>query len=503
MWRFTRASTLGIHITAVRPKPIWTLHALAVARHDSRSTTSAGDRDNLCLVMADENSETFWFNCYGRSLAPWIVPQAFQHPAKFSRKLIERLYAHALKERWLKPGDLVLDPLAGVCVGGVAAANAGLKWIGVELEEHWAELGRACLEKHRKTWEALGRPMPQIIQGDARGLLDVLASGGQIAGVVSSPPYADQAVSPQGGGPDQRFNQDYKVGRRGNLPRERARAGYSAIVSSPPFAEQRRGAGLALPDACHLDGHKFGHNLGYQNQGDAPGQLASLPLGDVQAVISSPPYVSGGHHPDQTGSWGGLQMEKAVGLGTKEVAGYGLTPDQIGRMPEGEIGAVVMSPPYEASLTPGNKTPRQPFMTKRGLRNPTPGSQAGGSPDRYSFDKQNIGNMSGETYWSAMAQIYQQCHALLPPGGHIILVVKPFIRNKAICDLPGQTCQLLEAVGFRVLHRHRAWLVAREAQRRFDGGEDRREWKSFFRRLQEGKGSPRIDFECVICAERP
>ena len=119
----------------------------------------------------------------------------------------------------------------------------------------------------------------------------------------------------------------------------------------------------------------------------------------------------------------------------------------------------------------------------------------------YAGSEGQIGEFKAETYWSAMAQVYRQCFLLLPPGAHILLVVKPFVRNKAVVDLPGQTCQLLEAVGFRVLHRHRAWLVAREAQRRFDGGEDQTSHKSFFRRLQEGKGSPRIDFEEVICGK--
>ena len=312
--------------------------------------------------------------------------------------------------------------MAGVATFGIAAANAGLRWLGVELEANWAELGRACLEKHRKTWEALGRPLPQIIQGDARGLLELLSPAGQIAGVVSSPPYSDSSG-----------------------------AGHDGMLERTPRRTSGKSLGLGKSQSIMA------------KTGPTPGQLASLPLGDVQAVISSPPYGGGGHHPDQTGSWGGLQMEKAVGLGTKEVAGYGLTPGQIGRMPEGEISAV-----GEYGKTPGQ-----------------------------------LANLQVSTYWESVATIYAQCFALLPLGAHILLVVKPFVKNKAVVDLPGQTCQLLEAVGFRVLHRHRAWLVAREAQRRFDGGEDRREWKSFFRRLQEGKGSPRIDFECVICAERP
>jgi hypothetical protein len=38
-----------------------------------------------------------------------------------------------------------------------------------------------------------------------------------------------------------------------------------------------------------------------------------------------------------------------------------------------------------------------------------------------------------------------------------------------------------------------------------DGGHDRlvKERKSFFRRLSEKKGSPRIDWEDVICLEKP
>ena len=346
------------------------------------------------------------------------------------------------------------DPLCGVAVGGVAATNIGLRWLGVELEAHWADLGRACLEKHRKTWEALGRPLPQIIQGDARGLLELLSPAGQIAGVVSSPPYSDSSG-----------------------------AGHDGMLERTPRRTSGKSLGLGKSQSIMA------------KTGPTPGQLASLPLGDLKAVISSPPYVSGGHHPDQTGSWGGRQAEKAVGLGTKEVAGYGLTPDQIGRMPEGEISAVVTSPPYNLPFSQDHPG------TKGGKR----GRDRESEPSRFVRYGDTPGQLEGlppETYWSAMAQVYAQCHALLPPGGHILLVVKPFVRNKAIIDLPGQTCQLLEAVGFQVLHQHRAWLISKEAQRRFDGGEDRPGHKSFFRRLSERKGAPPINFEVVICAEK-
>ena len=393
-----------------------------------------------------------WFGCYGGSLKDWIVPQAMSHPAKFSRKLISRMYAHALEEQWLTPGDLVLDPLCGVALGGTAAVHAGMRWLGVELEPSWAELGRACLEKHRKTWEWMGRSMPEIIQGDARFLLDLLASRGPMAGVVSSPPYV-------GGGhhPDQ-------TGSWGGLQAEKA-------------------IGLGTEEAA--------------SYGQTHGQIGRMPEGEISAVITSPPYnlPFSQDHPGTHGGKRGRDRDTEPGRFVR----YGDTTGQIEGLPSGDVNAIITSPPYGAASNIAGKPgkPGKPTWKAGGIRNRDPrlGQGYGEHPDQ-------IGDLTHHTYWATMARIYEQCHTLLAPGGHIILVLKPFVRHKAIVDLPGQTCQLLEAVGFRLLHRHRAWLISKEAQRRFDGSEARREYKSFFRRLQERKGSPRIDFEEVICAEK-
>ena len=61
---------------------------------------------------------------------------------------------------------------------------------------------------------------------------------------------------------------------------------------------------------------------------------------------------------------------------------------------------------------------------------------------------------------------------------------------------------LCEAVGFVPVCQHRALLVTGEGVQTDAFGPDkklRRERKSFFRRLAEAKGSPRIDFEDVRC----
>ena len=67
-----------------------------------------------------------------------------------------------------------------------------------------------------------------------------------------------------------------------------------------------------------------------------------------------------------------------------------------------------------------------------------------------------------------------------------------------LCD---DTCRLLESLGFNVFERTRAWLVRETREPDLFGGKDhvqRKERKSFFRRLAEQKGSPRIDWEEVI-----
>jgi hypothetical protein len=85
-------------------------------------------------------------------------------------------------------------------------------------------------------------------------------------------------------------------------------------------------------------------------------------------------------------------------------------------------------------------------------------------------------------------------------------VVKSFVRNKEIVDFPGQWRQLCEVVGFVTLHEHHALLVRHTGtSMTLEGGtvEHKTESKSFFRRLAEKNGSPRIDFEVVLCMEKP
>lgn len=113
-----------------------------------------------------------WEGCYDDGWQGDIIPEAFSHPAKFSRGLIHRIYKHAKEMGWFKPGDYVLDPFGGVALGGLDAMGMGLNWRGIELEWKFVALGRlniALWNRQLDGWPNLGTAW--IVQGDSRRLL--------------------------------------------------------------------------------------------------------------------------------------------------------------------------------------------------------------------------------------------------------------------------------------------------------------------------------------------
>ena len=51
---------------------------------------------------------TKWHKCYDDGWKGIIVPEAFSHPAKMSRGLLERILAHAKEQGWLHSGGEVV-----------------------------------------------------------------------------------------------------------------------------------------------------------------------------------------------------------------------------------------------------------------------------------------------------------------------------------------------------------------------------------------------------------
>jgi SAM-dependent methyltransferase len=115
------------------------------------------------------------------------LPASTQHPAR----MLPAIAAHAISV-YTRPGELVLDPMCGIGTTLVEATHFGRDAIGVELEARWADLAAANLRQARGQG-ATGAGA--VIRGDATALPDLVPSAlrGQVALVVTSPPYG-QAV---------------------------------------------------------------------------------------------------------------------------------------------------------------------------------------------------------------------------------------------------------------------------------------------------------------------
>jgi hypothetical protein len=166
-------------------------------------------------------------------------------------------------------------------------------------------------------------------------------------------------------------------------------------------------------------------------------------------------------------------------------------------MVEGDL--TLSSPPYE-------KTEVAVRLESGGGQETRQAKRESGEWEGYNkVNPDNLGSSDGETFWIAARKIVEEVYLSLKPGGHAIWIVKAYVKNKEYVDFPDQWRRLCEAVGFTTLHVHRAMVVEERGDQYALSGELPKtvvERKSFFRRLAERKGSPRIDWEEVICMEK-
>lgn len=375
---------------------------------------------------------------------------------------------------------------------------------------------------------AKGGAWAVLLQGDSRNLVEI--ARGQMDGAISSPPYTNSMESwdkkahidwsKTFDGKDHRGNGHGSQGTRsesyGSTPGQLStlkEGNLSAAISSPPFAGNSGGRGEASRngiDAALFERHSGGMVGG---TGDDPDNLAHLPVRGFEAAISSPPYL----HPAKTGetredSWSDGRS-RPVGVSQRNNNGYGSTSGQLGAMPAGEVdtlpwphyrdewrpAASISSPPFEDQI-PSQASPE--FHQKRasiGKNNSLGRGDYGTTPGQ-------LGQESKETFWAAAKTIIEQVFCLLKPGGVTIWVTKRFVRDGEIVEFSQQWIQLCEAVGFEFLEGFQAMLVKENGQQAtIDGGlvNLRTEKKSFFRRLSEKRGSPRIDWEDVLVLRKP
>src|ERR1700728_265424 len=114
------------------------------------------------------------------------LPAVTAHPGKMLPELARRIIAE-----YSTPGQLVVDPLAGIGTTVVEAALLDRQAIGVELEARWATLAE---ENFDHMLDQGRRPLAQVRRGDARRLPTLLGDvAGMVDLIVTSPPYACDA----------------------------------------------------------------------------------------------------------------------------------------------------------------------------------------------------------------------------------------------------------------------------------------------------------------------
>lgn len=121
---------------------------------------------------------------YGQYWKSRTTPETSLHPAKFSKGLIYHILQAGKDKGYWKPGQICLDCFGGVGLGGIAAADLDLQWVGIEIEQRFVDIGRANFEKNKDLW--LSKPKPVLIHGDSRDARRLI---GNADFVVTSPPY--------------------------------------------------------------------------------------------------------------------------------------------------------------------------------------------------------------------------------------------------------------------------------------------------------------------------
>ena len=305
-------------------------------------------------------------------------------------------------------------------------------------------------------------------------------SHGNIDAVITSPPYTNR--QPAVHTPHLMTNKK-DMDKISKVPH--GFGNVDAVITSPPYSEQLQAKADYEKRKERLEKEGFTretHGLlrgqegsskvigGDERYSDNPQNIGNLPHGEIDAVITSPPYSDiakskeGAISPHMQGLISKLsgipvkefahnveKLKEAVKIAQSKIPfKYSDSSANIGNLP---FDAVITSPPYEGSLegstrhTKGGIASRDPALAQTG----TYATRLSfGVPVGYSSNTENIGNLKKETYLEAMLKVYQECWKVLKENGLAIIIIKPFIRNKQVVDLPFHTWLLLERVGFKL-----------------------------------------------------
>jgi len=472
--------------------------------------------EDLMLARELRFPDTAGFKPFRR----YFTDESITHPAKANLLLL-----YYLIKNYTKPGDVILDPMAGTGSTNIIASLLGRHSIYVDIEEKFKKMA----EENKRLLEKRGRAKGwiRVLCGDARKLSKLLR---EVNAILTSPPY-------------ERY-ETYVPSKEniGNLPI----GDIDTVITSPPYATTlSNGEGPGATSVKKPSGHRLSSQPKYSNSKE---NIANLPLGDVDTIITSPPYLKSAEvgaginrqrpgdvkigcatvgraieHPeaiDNLKAYGKVDTvitsppyseslsKRRKGYTTiRQLAGtrqMDETKDEnIANLPHGDIDVIITSPSYADArkatkitekdlerkiriLEEGAKEGRyrsggKSYRTPRRLRRYSENSDnidnlPHGSVDMVltSFRRSNDPRPKGEgqlaqlphgdidklaenlmkngkpTYLSEMLKVYAEMFKVLKSKGLAIIIIKPFIRNKWVVDLPWHTWLLLQKVGFKL-----------------------------------------------------
>jgi len=351
----------------------------------------------------------------------FFVPESFSHPAKMVATLLLWIV-----NKYTQPGETILDPMAGSGTL-MLACPLGRDVVMVELEQKFVRM-------QVDNWEKV-RQMPQLgyklgdcfmLWGDARSIM-----------ASQEHPYQDLWTEH----PKLDYATIKAIRRKYRLPLHQGHnleGLFDSVITSPPYAEAEDRDNRKFQQGT-TPGSGVAPMMRYSYlKGDNPSNIGNLKYGEIDAVVSSPPY-------QQDSELHGESHEKGREDGVRPRSPF--------------VDAVVTSPPYENQVHRNSDAGKEDELKALGPSHYVDSSQPVAAA-RYDPSENNIGNLKSTSYLEAMLQVYGQCHKVLRDGGIMVLVTKDFIRDQKRIDLAGDTIKLCEEAGFTFVERHYRKLTA-------------------------------------------
>lgn len=231
--------------------------------------------------------------------------------------------------------------------------------------------------------------------------------------------------------------------------------GIDTCITSPPYGDTDLSGGDIQRRVERLV------RAGYDPREYVHGRAANAVLrhyGEVDAVITSPPYTNTANEDiEEVGKYrkGGPFAEEKLGgpaYGDGNISNLPLDPMDVYLL-QGSTGGLEKGDGFDVLY--------RRLLTKNGR----------------------------PTYLSEMLLVYREMHKVLKPGGRAIVIVKPFIKERRVVDLPHITYLLMAKVGFALETLYKLRLKT----------------LSFWRNLyyQKNPDVPRIMHEYVLVCRKP